>query len=237
MLISSTRVNINCAFVVDTSRLHDSSGDVKCDDCGVWKQTKTATNHLKLTFDEDGTVECAKSVQSKSKRCYTLIRRHYTCKSSLDLSRHISTLVNPCGKVEFCQFVQYRFSGSEHSVDVKPHGNSKKHTKPYKRTCPSTLRELEEEVKLYPPKRAAFKVEEKRGGIFNVTCEGDLPRDASQASRIKCKRVSRASLSVTDPLQSLVVKFKEQSGQSCQFVQAIQLVPDPTIVLFNDRQI
>ena len=81
-------------------------------------------------------------------------------------------------------------------------------------------------------------MEEKRGGIFNVTCEGDLPRDASQASRIEFKRVSRrASSSVTDPLQSLIVNLKEQSGQSCQFVQAIQLVPDPTIVLFNDRQI
>ena len=130
--------------------------------------------------------------------------------------------------MEVNQFIQYRFSGSEHSVDVKPHGNSKKHAKPYKRTCPSTLRELEE-VKLHPPKRAAFKVEQKRGGIFNVTCEGDLPRDASQASRIK-KRVSCTSSSTTDPLQGLVVKFKEQSGQRNQFVQAIQLVPDPTIV-------
>lgn len=93
-----TCVNINCAFVVDTSKLQDS-GDVKCDDCGVWKQTKTATNHLKLTIDEDGDVDCAKSVQCKSKKCYTLIRRHYTCKSSPDLSRHLSTLVSPCGKV------------------------------------------------------------------------------------------------------------------------------------------
>ena len=222
--------------MVDSSKLHDSN-DIKCDDCGVWKQTKTATNHLKLTFDEDGTVNFAQSTQSKSKKCYTLIRRHYTCKSSPDLSRHISTLVNQHGKVETYQFVQYRFSGSEHSVDVKPHGNSKKCTKPYKRTCPSTLRELEEEVKLHPPKRAAFKVEQKRGGIFNVACEGDLPRGASQASSVKCKRVSCTPSSTRDPLQGLVVKFKEQSGQIKQFVQAIQLVPDPTIVLFNDKQI
>ena len=231
-----THINSNCAFVVDTSKLRDSN-DIKCDDCGVWKQTKTATNHLKLTFDEDGTVDFAQSTQSKSKKCYTLIRRHYTCKSAPDLSRHISTLINPHGKVEVCQFIQYRFSGSEHSVDVKPHGNSKKRVKPYKRTCPNTLRELEEEVKLYPPKHAAFKVEQKRGGIFNVTCEGDLSRDASQASRIKCKRVSCTPSSMTDPLQGLVVKFKEQSGQRNQFVQAIQLVPDPTIALFNDTQI
>ena len=66
------------------------------------------------------------------------------CKLSPDISRHMSSLISPHGKVETYQFVQYRFSGSEHSVDVKPHGNSKKCTRPYKRTCPSTLRELEE---------------------------------------------------------------------------------------------
>ena len=76
-----TRININCAFVVDTSKLRDAN-DIKCDDCGVWKQTKTATNHLKLTFDKDGTVDFARSTQHKSKKCYTLIRRHYTCTSS-----------------------------------------------------------------------------------------------------------------------------------------------------------
>ena len=68
--------------------------------------------------------------------------------------------------MEVCQFIQYRFSGSEHPVDAKPHGNSKKHAKPYKRTCLSTLKDLKEEVFLYPPKCAAFKVEQKRGGIF-----------------------------------------------------------------------
>ena len=184
-------------------------------------------NNLKLPL-EDGTVNFAQSTQSKSKKCYT----YYTYKSSSDLSCHISTLINPHGTVEVYQFIQYRFSGSEHSVDVKPHGNSKKPAKPYKRICSSTLGELE--VKLHPPKCAAFKVEQKRGGIFNATSEGDLPKDASQASCMKCKRVSCAPPSATDPLQGLVVKFKKHNGQRNQFVQATQLVPDPTVVLFND---
>ena len=50
-----THINVNCTFVVDTSKLRDSN-DIKCDDCGVWKQTKTVTTDLKLTFDEDRTV-------------------------------------------------------------------------------------------------------------------------------------------------------------------------------------
>ena len=130
-----TQININCAFVVDTSKLQHS-GDAKCDDCGAWKQTKTATTHLHVAFDEDGSVSSIQCCPGSSKkRYYTLVSRHYTCKSSPDLSRHISILSDPSGQEKPYQFIQYRFSSAEHSVTVKPHGNSKKKSRPYKRTC------------------------------------------------------------------------------------------------------
>lgn len=150
-----TQININCAFVVDTSKLKDS-GDLKCDDCGAWKQTKTATTYLAVCVGRDGSVSsvhrCSLSKSSTRKRYYTLIRRHYICKSSNDLSRHISILLDPTGKQNPFQLIQYRFSGVEHSVAVKPHGNSKKSLRPYKRTCPSTIKDLKEEVKEHDPK-------------------------------------------------------------------------------------
>ena len=235
-----TQININCAFVIDTSKLQDS-GDAKCDDCGAWKQTKTATTFLHVQFDEDGSVTSVKCCPNSSKKkYYTLICRHYTCKSSPDLSRHISLLSDPSGQQKTCQFIQYRFSGVEHSVIVKPHGNSKKGKRPYKRTCPSTLKDLERELKQHPPKRAVFRVEQKRGGILNASCVGDLPRNSLQASRIRCKKKSSQCSSVSntnDPLQALVVKFKEESGSPDQYIQSIRLVPDPTIVLFNETQL
>lgn len=119
-LTHPTHVNINCAFVVDTTKLRDSD-DIKCDDCGAWKQTKTATTGLKITFMEDGSVGGVETLggAARPRKCYTLIRRHYVCKSAPDLSRHISTLTNPNGNVEPFQFIQYRFSGREHSVNVK----------------------------------------------------------------------------------------------------------------------
>ena len=40
-----------------------------------------------------------------------------------------------------------------------------------------------------------------------------------------------------DPLQALVVKFKEESQSPSQYVQSIRLVPDPTINLFNETQL
>ena len=232
-----TQVNINCSFVVDTSKLHDP-GDTKCDDCGAWKQTKTATTPLRINFCDDGSVLSVQCCPSGSrKRLYSLIRRHYICKSAEDLSRHISVLSDPTGQQVPFQFIQYRFAGAEHSVTVKPHGNYKKNSRPYKRTCPSTLKDLKEELKRHPPKRAMFKVDRKRGRVLNATCAGDLPRNALQATRIKCKMATVKHPNASDPLQALVVKFKEINGSPSQFIQSIWLVPDPVIVLFNQVQL
>ena len=234
-----TQIDINCSFVLDTEKLQDPE-DAKCDDCGAWKQTKTATSYLTISFCDDGSVDYVENcsgINRKNDCIYTLVRRHYTCKSSPDLSRHISVLFDPSGYPKSNQLIQYRFSGKQHSVDVKPHGNSKQGARAYKRTCPSTIKDLEQEVKLHPPKRAVYKVDQKRGGILNVTCAGDLPRNAMQASRIRCKKTLQQSPLTysSDPMQDLVEE--EQIGQPEQFVQSIRLVPHPIIVLFNKSQL
>ena len=70
-------------------------------------------------------------------------------------------------------------------------------------------------MKVYPPKRAVFRVDREQGGIFNVRCEGDLPRNSLQASEIKTKKgASRISEVVDDPLQALVIKYKEEYKSS-----------------------
>ena len=126
-----TQININCAFVVDTSKL-DSSGDTKCDDCGAWRQTKTATTHLRICFDTDGAVSSVKcSTKGKRKKCYALVRRHYRYVSSPDLTRHIAMLLDLSG-----QEIPFQYP-----IEAKPHGNATK-LRPYKRTCPSTLNAL-----------------------------------------------------------------------------------------------
>jgi len=114
--------------VVDTSKLQDPV-DTKCDDCGAWKQTKTATSYLNISFFDDGTVDsvenCSAVNGGNNRNMYTLVCCHYTCKSSPDLSRHISVLCDPSGNSISNQFIQYQCPGKQHSVDVKPHGNSK----------------------------------------------------------------------------------------------------------------
>ena len=49
-LVYSThpKTDSNCTFVVD------DPDDIKCDDCGTWKQTKTATSTLHIDFFTNG---------------------------------------------------------------------------------------------------------------------------------------------------------------------------------------
>ena len=63
-------------------------------------------------------------------------------------------------------------------------------------------------------------------------------RNSLQASRIKTKKgVSRISEVVDDSLQALVIKYKEEYKSSDSFIQSIQLVPDPVVVLFKKVQL
>ena len=83
-------------------------------------------------------------------------------------------------------------------------------------------------------------MEQKKGGILSAACVGDLPRNSLQASRIQCKKKAYQHSSVSNPndlLQAFVVKFKEERGSPDRYVQSIRLVPDPTIVLFNETQL
>ena len=78
-------------------------------------------------------------------------------------------------------------------------------------------------------------MEQKRGGILSASCVGDLTRNTLQASQIRCKKKTNheagvANSKFNDPVQALVV-----SPDHC--VQLIRLVPNPTIILFNDTQL
>ena len=77
-------------------------------------------------------------------------------------------------------------------------------------------------------------MEQKRGGILSASCVGDLMRNSLQASQTRCKKETNHEAGVSnskfnDPVQALV--------SSDQCVQLIRLVPNSTIILFNDTQL
>ena len=81
--------------------------------------------------------------------------------------------------------IQYLFNGVEHTINVPCHGNVKKGGNPYTRTKPSVIANLRSAVKDQKPKAAYHKVEEMAGGIMNVDCLSDLPRNRDQVSYLR----------------------------------------------------
>ena len=109
---------------------------------------------------------------------------------------HDEQLLNRC-------IVQYHFTGDEHEVLVRPHGNSKR-SESYIRTMPSTLKELTEVASEKDTKTSCLS--SQRGG-------------ASQNIRRKIKS-SSGSL---DPLHSVMMMCKDTMKD---FVRADTGAPD-----------
>lgn len=83
------------------------------------------------------------------------------------------------GELGRLAFVQYSFDRHEHSIDLKPHGNSKQN-QPFRRTKPSTLTKLKVSIETKAPRKVLREVENLQGGIIGAKSACDLPRDRKQ---------------------------------------------------------
>ena len=129
---------------------------------------------------------------------------------------HDEQLLNRC-------IVQYHFTGDEHEVLVRPHGNSKR-SESYIRTMPSTLKELTEVASEKDTKTSSLS--SQRGGVVGASSAGS--RTASQNIRRKIKS-SSGSL---DPLHSVMMMCKDTMKD---FVRADTGAPDYMVFLALDR--
>ena len=100
------------------------------------------------------------------------------------------------GNFQCLAFVQYGFDRKEHTIDIKPHGNSKKQHS-FKRTKPSTLKlvkkTLEENKR---PLQVLREVKNIQGGVMSAKSGCDLPQNrrqicnAKQANKVRSETIS-----------------------------------------------
>ena len=102
--------------------------------------------------------------------------------------------------------VQYHFSGEEHEVLVRPHGNSKR-SEPYVRTFSSTLKVLTEVASEKTPKAAVHAISSQCGGVVGASSAGSLPRNERQVKNIR--RKIKSSSGSLDPLHSVMMMCKD----------------------------
>ena len=125
--------------------------------------------------------------------------------------------------------VQYHFTGDEHEVLVRPHGNSKR-SESYIRTMPSTLKELTEVASEKTPKPAVHSISSHHGGIVGASSARSLPRNERQVKNIR--RKIKSSGGSLDPLHSVMMMCKDTMKD---FVRAVTGAPDYMVFLALNR--
>lgn len=138
--------------------------------------------------------------------------------------------------------VQYCFDRNEHSVDLKPHGNSKG-TTPFCCTKPSTLAKLKASVQTKAPRKALREVEQSLGGVSGANSACDLPRNRKQVKNLKSNQsasgnaVPKSNLSKSDVLAHIMQICKDTCGTDSAFIQAVEAAPEPMCVLATPQQL
>ena len=123
--------------------------------------------------------------------------------------------------------MQYHFTGDEHTVLVRPHGNSKK-SQSYIRVMPSTIEKLTDASKKLTPRPAVHAVSSQAGGVLGASSAGSLPRNDRQVKDIRRKMKAQSN----DPLLSVMIMCKESMSH---FVRTVTGAPDYMVFLSVDR--
>ncbi|KXJ06100.1 hypothetical protein AC249_AIPGENE22963, partial [Exaiptasia diaphana] len=227
-----TNVNRNTAFVIDTSHL-DNIDDLKCDELGSW----TATGVKTVTFKKKHNKVLKTNAQPKNNR-YKFTRRYFMNDSLKSLKKAITT-AEDCKKnvPHRFAFVQYIFAEGEQTVNVLPHGNSRKSNKPYKRTMKSTLEKIKDDVqKCVDPRKVIHNIIKSKGGIEQLRSGGELPRNRKQV--YNAVQAATRDNKIPDPLEYLMKKSKEElMDENTAFIRTVQSTPEPLIFLSTKHQL
>ena len=243
----------NTLFVVDLEKLRDPK-DITCDDMGSWRLNGTHPSYVTKSHSGLISIISQKSVNKGKMKgdMYKMIKRYYYHKTARDLNKTIFLMqgnimmccITFCTLPQFVIFgpidsdsqllnrsiVQYHFTGNEHEILVRPHGNSKR-SEPYVRTMPSTLNKLTEVASEKTPKPALHAVSSQSGGVISALSAGSLPRNERQVKNIRGK-LKNVTGNSTDPLHSVMMMCKDTMKD---FVRTVTGAPDYMVFVASDR--
>jgi hypothetical protein len=132
-------------------------------------------------------------------------------------------------------YVQYKFDGDEHEVQVDPHGNSKKKSTPYYRTMETTKERLKSITQTTKPSASIFVDLEEAGGLSNVQSPGEIARNVRQAKHYRASGTS--STTANDSLLEAIDSCKSEVRDSNKFVREVIAAPEFCILLASDQQL
>eukprot|EP00112_Aurelia_sp_Birch-Aquarium-sp1_P000453 Seg1043.4 transcript_id=Seg1043.4/GoldUCD/mRNA.D3Y31 product="hypothetical protein" protein_id=Seg1043.4/GoldUCD/D3Y31 len=204
-----------------------------CDDLGAWDQSRTAKKWYNANRDS-----CSNAVSLSFARdqetSYEVVRRPFVNISDHALKKKMVSLTDPQGQNYNIVAIIYQFTGEEHTVTVKPHGNSKCNIL-FLRTYQSTKVKITKESGVSAPSRALHNVSRDVGGLVGAEAAGQLPRNNRQVSYYASKTASK----VEDPFNSITAQMRTYcDNDEERYVRTYSLDDSSAkVVLFTDTQV
>lgn len=227
-----TNINKSVSFIIDTSAI-DHIDDLKCDEMGSWVCVGVKTAYFRK--------KSAKVKKVSERKCqredvFKLTRRYYSNDSLPSLKRIIVSGLDHKQQNYRYALVQYVFTKGEQTVRGKPHGNSKRSSRPYKRTMKSTMVKIKSEVEKVDPRKVIHSIVKDRGGVDSLRTSGELPRDRKQIYNVV--QTLSGPEGVQDSLEVLMEKCKEEMVyENTPFIRSVQITPEPIIFMATKRQL
>ena len=223
------RVQKNCVLAIN---MEDCSlDDVKADGNGVYKNQGTFRWNYSIN---NGQVEFIgskyrKAIAQEYLKTNVLIKTYFTHAQYPDFKREIFHVQNRnCKFVNNLCIVVYYFTGQEHKISLRPHGNSKANSSlPYTRKRPSIIMDIASKTNVKSTKRAVENYVSEHGGRSNIELQ-NLPTLKS----IYDKRMSQGT--VQSNSLSEVMEWATDNKEICRLIQTH---PEPIIVIATDLQL
>ena len=220
----------NCSFLVDTSKL-DSTDDWKSDDHGSWRNCGSSGRIVTII---DGKVTTNVALpRSKKQRPklhdnqYLFQTTYYRHLKYADFRRNSVIAFDNVNEQKNLVIIDYFFTGKEHQVSPKKHGNTKTNKK-FLPTTASTKKRLNTNLTntVRGPLSVFDKVSQEVGGLGRSYAASDIPRSVDQ---VRYMRKTMRQKGETDEISELLDKAHSMPDN----VHCLQLTPSIRFVVSN----
>ena len=174
-----------------------------------------------------------------------VVESHLTLVPAVMFTWDMIIFTDNCGARQQLALVHYGFDVKEHPISINPHGNSKKSTKGFCRTKPSTLKMIRESATgSKRPVVILREIENEHGGVMGAHSSCDLPRNRRQiynmkqnATLVKEKSGFPSSVARNDTLACIMQQCKDTSSTTEAFIRSVEAAPEPMCILCTNQQL
>ena len=203
----------NATFVLDTPNLLQRD-DYKADDNGSFRHRGKKVEFLERNDENDVVKLHIKPVMLKGGQ-NNLSCTYWVHRSNLTFKRRVFVLEDSSGNLSPLFMLPYVFDGDPSSIEVKPHGRSKRNPRPCSTTASGTQMKMSQRVSSsVGPSSVYDQLYQEAGDVLSRKVSADVPRSIDQ---VKYERKKLRNQHEKDQLAELI------SLSNNRFVRNVQV--------------